>query len=167
MGCDSFIILNLSINTIDTGVTQNKNILTANSDSATYQWLDCNISFLPIPRETKQLFTATSNGDFAVEITKNNCTDTSACYTVNNMEIIRIGELHGIKIYPIPTTHFLTIQYTSNQKEKLTIYNILSELVYKDIWEMGETQKSINVASLNKGIYMIRIGDMLQKIVKE
>ena len=89
-GCDSLITLNLTVNTPNTSVTQAGANLTSNATSATYQWLVCP-GFTPIVGETNQSFTASANGDYAVAVTENGCTDTSACYTVIGIGIQEIN----------------------------------------------------------------------------
>lgn len=85
-GCDSLIKLNLIINQVDTAVTQAGANLVANALGTSYQWLSCP-GFTPIAGQTNQSFMATSNGDYAVEVTLNGCKDTSACYTVTGIGI--------------------------------------------------------------------------------
>jgi PKD repeat protein len=57
-------------------------VITASQNGADYQWLDCNNSFSQITGATSQSYTATTNGDYAVMVTQNNCSDTSACMNV-------------------------------------------------------------------------------------
>ncbi len=86
-------------------VTQNANVLTADQASATYQWLDCNNTYSPIPNATNQTFTPSITGNYAVEITLNGCSDTSACFLVDytgiteligqSKEIVRITDVSG------------------------------------------------------------------------
>lgn len=77
--CKSIIITS---NTIDTTIIQSMNTLTSNSLGSTYRWLDCNNNFTHISGETNQSFTASTNGDYTIEITKNGCIDTSACINI-------------------------------------------------------------------------------------
>ena len=102
-GCDSVVTLDLIINTVDSSVSQNGIILTADVVGAAYQWLDCDNSFSIISGETNQSFTTTANGNFAVEITLNSCVDTSACYSVTSVGIIENSFGNGLLIYPNPT----------------------------------------------------------------
>jgi len=67
--------------TINTSVTQTGSTLAADAAGATYQWIDCNGN-APISGQTFQSFTANSPGSYAVIITQNGCSDTSACYTI-------------------------------------------------------------------------------------
>ena len=63
-------------------VTLNGTTLLATQGFATYQWIDCNNGNTPIPGATGQSYTNESGGNFAVIITRNGCTVTSACTTV-------------------------------------------------------------------------------------
>lgn len=102
-GCDSTVTLNLSINPINTSATQANDVLTAVETGASYQWFDCQ-SMQSIPGASNQTFVATSNGDYAVAITNNGCTDTSACYTVVAAGIFENGFDTELHIYPNPTS---------------------------------------------------------------
>ncbi|MEM7039925.1 MAG: hypothetical protein AAF570_23330, partial [Bacteroidota bacterium] len=80
-GCDSNLTIQLTIVPVDTSVNMSGNALQATASGATFQWLDCNANFAPVPNATSSTFLATQPGSYAVEVTENGCTDTSACYT--------------------------------------------------------------------------------------
>lgn len=67
--------------TIDNSVTIDENVLTANFDAngATYQWLNCADGNTTIAGETNRSFTATTSGNYAVQITFNGQTVLSNC----------------------------------------------------------------------------------------
>lgn len=83
------------------------------------------------------------------------------------------NSITGFKVFPNPATNSFTIEYNgvfgreTKHRQDLTIYNILGGLVYKDNWPQGQTQKSIDVSSFPKGVYIIRIGGAVQQVVKE
>ncbi|MBK9733582.1 MAG: VCBS repeat-containing protein [Saprospiraceae bacterium] len=78
-GCDSIVIAMLTFNTLDNGVTQSQNTLTANLTGAQYQWFDC-ITLTDIVSATGQSYTPTKNGKYSVKLTDgNNCKSVSAC----------------------------------------------------------------------------------------
>ncbi|MEO0896679.1 MAG: T9SS type A sorting domain-containing protein [Bacteroidota bacterium] len=86
-GCDTSYYLNLVPLVVDTTVVRlGASTLVSTNQQATYQWLDCNKGFLPIPGATSATFSPTENGDYAVEVTPLdsaiNCQDTSACFSV-------------------------------------------------------------------------------------
>jgi len=107
--CDEIATTTLSFINVDVSVNNLTPTLTANLSNATYQWLDCNNNYAQIPGETSQSFTATSNGNYAVEVTKNNCVDTSACEVVNNVAILENSFIHIPKLFPNPTNGKLTL----------------------------------------------------------
>ena len=76
-------------------------------------------------------------------------------------------ERNYFSIYPNPTSSSFTIQHSTLQKEELTIYNVLGEQIYKDIWLPAQTQKSIDVANLPKGLYIVRLGESAERVVIE
>ncbi|MBX2985484.1 MAG: DNRLRE domain-containing protein [Bacteroidia bacterium] len=94
---------------IDQSLTQNNNILTANQSGATYQWLDCDNGYTEMQGETNQSFTATQNGNYAVEITQGVCVDTSACYSVSSLGILENNLGTDITVYPNPTEGMVKI----------------------------------------------------------
>ncbi len=103
-GCDSIVSLILTINTTpDTSISQDGLTLTSNAIDASYVWLNCDNSKLPIDGETNQSFTTITNGNFAVEVTKNGCTDTSACIAVNNVGIMETSFYRSIRVSPNPS----------------------------------------------------------------
>ena len=88
-GCDSTVTTDLTINSVsDLAISTSGVIISANNIGATYQWLDCNNNNSILVNETGQSFTATTNGNFAVELTENGCVDTSACVAITTVGII-------------------------------------------------------------------------------
>lgn len=71
------------------------------------------------------------------------------------------------EIYPNPTNNIINIQHTTSQKEELVLYNILGEIIYKDKWYVGQSERSIDVGNFAKGVYIVRIGDAVHKVAVE
>ena len=88
--CDTIYTTTLSIETVDSTVVQNGATLNANMTGADYQWLDCDNNLAVIAGETSQSFTPSVTGNYAVVVTLNGCSDTSACFLVDytGIEII-------------------------------------------------------------------------------
>jgi hypothetical protein len=115
-GCDSVVTLNLTVETVDNGVTYNiiggppyTHELTSNQNGATYQWLNCP-AMTPISGATNQSFTVTGNGEYAVEVTNGSCIDTSACASVTSVGIVENNFGNELLIYPNPTFGVVTIK---------------------------------------------------------
>jgi hypothetical protein len=116
-GCDSIIKLDLIINHLNTAVVQNGAVLTAQSNSGTYLWLDCKAAMAPISGETSKVFTAVKNGEYAVEVSEGSCADTSDCYTVSGLGLNQTAFSGQLKVYPNPGTGLYSILLGNNSQE--------------------------------------------------
>lgn len=86
LGCDSVRRLDLTIHTIDNGITDNANgTLTANMPGVSYQWLDCDNNNSPLNGMTSQTIIVPSPGNYAVELNNNGCLDTSNCLNISSI----------------------------------------------------------------------------------
>lgn len=164
--CDSLVTLDLAINPINITITNTTLTLTANQTAATYQWLDCDNGNVAIPSETSQSYTATTNGNYAVEVSLGSCVDTSAC---ENISIVGINENilgETISIYPNPTSGVATINLGTIKEATIKILNITGEELY-NINQINESQVEVSLSDYSKGIYFIKIqSNNQQKVVK-
>ena len=128
--CDSIIITSLTVNQVDTSVSQNGIVLTANSSIANFiQWVDCDNNFNLLPNQNNSSFTATSNGNYAVIISENNCIDTSSCYLVNTVGTHFISS-NNLILFPNPSKDLINIRFVkSYQNINLTINDINGRLI--------------------------------------
>ena len=109
------------------------NILVAQQSGAAYKWLACDIGFSPVPFGTGQSFTVTGPGIYAVEVTKNGCKDTSACFSFLDIGISSINEdLAEINVYPVPFSDNLNLQFQKPLNfAKIIVLNQLGQIVYE------------------------------------
>ncbi|MFO7669071.1 MAG: MopE-related protein [Bacteroidales bacterium] len=137
-GCDSTITINLTIQTVDVSVMQNGDTLTADVSHSTYQWLDCNDNYKTILNETDRSFVASTDGNYAVEVTQNGCVDTSLCYSVIVSEIPAENTFsESILIFPNPTEGKFHIDLGKNMVDirlKITDANgrVINSFKYSD-----------------------------------
>jgi len=163
-GCDSVVTLNLTINSVDTSVTNNAPTLIANATGASYQWLDCNNNFTPIAGETQQSFTATSNGSYAVEISENGCVDTSACYTIVNVGIVENDFGNSLLIYPNPSDGNFSIDLGKTYSGiKITIADVLGRQLQNTTF--SQTQQLHLTFTEPAGVYLITVETATEKAV--
>ena len=154
-GCDSIITLNLTINNANTATTQAGTQLSATASGASYQWLTCN-PFTIISGANSQAYTATANGDYAVAVTENGCTDTSNCMTVNSVGIYEFNAQNLITISPNPTNSIFKIECPMNGANVI-LYNSFGQ---KLLTSKIENQTSlIDISHFSKGIYIAEIID--------
>ncbi len=157
VGCDSVIVINLFIKTVNSTVTQSGIILTASATGATYQWLDCDNGFISLSGETNQVFTASLNGNYAVIITQNGCTDTSACYSITTVSAIEMNPENNIEVFPNPALSYFVITLEKNfKKANVIITDISGKIIFTNT--ATETQKiELNTKDFAAGIYLVQI----------
>lgn len=129
-GCDSVVTLNLTIDPINTSVTQNGIVLTADNASQSYQWIDCNDNNAPISGATNQAFIPSENGDYAVVITSGGCSDTSSCISVTTVGLEEFANQGFVVLAPNPTDGSFSV--TLNEmvpRVQSTIYDAAGKLV--------------------------------------
>ncbi|PHR49024.1 MAG: hypothetical protein COA32_02975 [Fluviicola sp.] len=167
VGCDSIITLDLTINSPDVSVTNNSPTLIANASSGTFQWVSCDENYNPILGETDPAYTAIGNGNYAVIVTQNGCTDTSACETVNNIGLSNVNQ-KNLKIFPNPTNNSVTI---SND---LLIHSVkVIDFSGRVIIEKTTNKKEVKIdlGDHSKGVYTIEIllsdGVVMKKVMKQ
>ena len=164
-GCDSLVTLDLTINTLNNVIINNSPTLSSNIAGATYQWLDCDNNYAPIIGETNQSFTANSNGNYALSLTYNNCTDTSACESINNVTILENSFSKIPKIFPNPTTGKLTIELNDlHERINISLRSIEGKLISST---NVESTKSFSYEINEKpGIYIIEISNNESKYAR-
>jgi hypothetical protein len=131
---------------------------------ALYQWLDCNNNFAPIEGEVNREFFPFTPGNYAVQIAKNGCIDTSACYTFLPLDFVEASSNLYV-VFPNPLLDIIEVKSTTNKPNYLEIFNVYGQVVYH---EHFINQTSIMLDYLSKGIYFIRFNrETTQKLVKE
>ena len=131
LGCDSIIMLNITINHIDTSTSVNFPTILANYALASYQWFDCENNYTAIPGETNQSFTPTTNGSYAVQLTDNNCIDTSSCVQISTLNIDN-EHANQVKIYPNPTSGKVIVELGQLKNVSIKIYDNTNKLIYSE-----------------------------------
>lgn len=160
---------NIIITPVNSGITQVDGItLTANLTGAIYQWIDCDNGNTPIAGETDQTFTATANGNYAVEVTKNSCTEISNCITVTTVGIEEVQTGNTWKIYPNPATDAVYIDLGKQSNATVDILDINGRIVKKT---NIMTQGTIDVSTLTPGTYYLKIQTesnfKIEKLIKQ
>jgi plastocyanin len=153
-GSSSNQILAVTTNTIDTSVSRSGATLTANAAAASYQWINCSNN-AAISGQTNQSFTPSSSGSYAVIVTKNNCTDTSYCYSVNITGVVENTTTAVISIYPNPVKGKLIIENDKYENSKIEFYNLVGERCFQSVLNSYKTE--IDLSMLPKGIYFVKI----------
>ncbi len=154
-GCDSIITLKLTIDTINTDVSLNANILSATESAAgtTYQWINCDTN-KPIANATNQTYTVTLTGNYGVIISNGACMDTSDCVTVTLVGF-ESNANHEWNVYPNPTSSKINFELKSTSQ--LTITDALGKIVLENNLHMGKHQ--IDLSEYANGVYILNLND--------
>ncbi len=163
-GCDSVISIDLTIKNADVSISNNDPQLTANAINASYRWLYCDSAFKAVPNASNKTFTAVRNGNYAVEITQNQCIDTSVCENINSLSLMHNSFTAGIKVFPNPGKGNFEVLFG----------NIQSELNFKIFDSEGRmllNRKYSNTASVQcdslllPGLYYLHINSGAENAV--
>ncbi len=145
----------LFVSAVDTTVNVNQHIMVAAANAATYQWLDCNNGFAPIPGATAKQFIPLVPGTYALSVTKNGCNDTSACYTITTIGLDDITA-SDIRIFPVPARDEVTITMNVQGEYTAAIYDLTGRNMLTDAIRFGKII-SIPVNNLETGAYLLGI----------
>jgi hypothetical protein len=136
---------------IDTDVNNADYVLTALEDDATYQWIDC-ADDSEIVGATDQTLSPTENGEYAVIITTDECTDTSDCKIVAGLSVNAYGELIKVSIHPNPSNGNFNIQTNATEAAKVLIYDTSGKVVLESKMQ-GELYIDL---ALESGTYFVQ-----------
>lgn len=142
--------LTVAINNTNTEVAVQGNTITALATNATYQWINCSDN-LPIAGATNASYTATAAGSYAVTVTQNGCSKTSACVSVSTLGIDSNVKSRWI-IYPNPTTEQLFIE--STEATDITIIDTTGKII--SMTRLTAGTNVISVSSLPVGVYFLK-----------
>ena len=162
-------LVNVTYNPVDASVSTTSPTITANETGATYRWLDCNNGNAVISDETAQSFTASSNGSYAVEVTKNGCTKISECVTISTLSLKKDILDNIISIYPNPVQEIVNVKLRNSKDVTIKVSNLKGQLIY----QKAKINSSTHSFELNAapGVYFIEVitdGNKQQfKIVKK
>ena len=170
-GCDSTVTLNLTINTVDVGTTLSDYTITSAAVGVAYQWLNCDSSYSVITGATNADYTATANGNYAVEVVSGGCTDTSDCVTISGLGLNENSLGQTFSIYPNPTKGKAMLSFENEQNS--VIINLLSAT--------GELIQSNTISDADRfeiaitgpaGVYFVEVLDEVKgkstlRVIKE
>lgn len=157
-GCESSERLKVSVVIYagDLSVHMINKSLVANAQNVSYQWIDCSDN-QPIIGANLKSFTPTVNGNYAVIITENACSDTSDCIRVEFVGISMNTLQKSLVIYPNPSKGHINIKYNADWKGGEVIVSSLNgqELFRKTLNNSAGTEQfQLNLAP---GLYFIGV----------
>lgn len=159
-GCDSIIITNLTVNSVDTSITIIPGGFISNQPNASYQWCECTINGpLPIPGKTNQTFLPDFLGTYSVIVTYNNCTDTSGCFNPTMVGLNSINPDLWFNAYLDPENNQIDVK-SKVDFESVELFDITGRIVRNELSTNREVK--LNTADLIKGLYVLRVKNGIQ-----
>ena len=153
------------LESIDVALTNDGQSLSANQNNASYQWLNCNEGNTAIVGATSQVYTPTTNGQYAVQITAGSCIEVSNCETILTVGTGESDNYGVVKIYPNPSNGEMTIEVTEMLlNTKVKILNVLGKQVAS--YDLTQTSTYLQL-DLENGIYFVLIDGISSKIILE
>ena len=138
-------------------VTKSNTTLSAADKGATYQWLDCNNGKTPVPGATRKDYTGATAGNYAVQVTKNGCVDTSACFTYYPTGINEVSIQSGLRISPNPATAQISISLEQTMDNTtIRIYDLLGQMIMENT-DISGSRMSIDISKLTLGNYLVEV----------
>lgn len=155
-GCKTLYRLKLIIIPIDASIKLEGNTLAGETSFGTYQWLNCDNNYESIEGATLRKFTPTESGNYALQIAKNGCIDTSACIQVTITDINEALEVNNIQLYPNPTTQNINLSFDNEQAEiTISVKDLVGRLINKHTFYNKE---NVNLSlEQPKGIYLVHL----------
>lgn len=169
LGCDSILEINLSVDTLNLLVATNGFTASSLETGAQYQWLRCP-TYTPISGASQAFFDPAQYneplGDFAVEISKGACVDTSSCISLTPASSAE-DAFPSLKVYPNPNRGNLHLVGSILGAVRIIIYSANGQIIYNE-WhqELPELLRW----DAAPGLYQVEIsnaeGRSYRKIIK-
>lgn len=149
-GCDSTIFLDFTI-LPNLGFENSQYPLVASAQNASYQWVDCNNDFNPIPGETNREFYFTTNGSYAVIVNQNGCVDTSGCIEITDASN-NINPKHDqVRVYPNPTHGIFHVE--TNRVSTIDLFDGLGRQL--DEINIESKSHTLDLSNRDDGVYFV------------
>ncbi|MDC3337345.1 T9SS type A sorting domain-containing protein [Flavobacteriales bacterium] len=155
-GCINYDTVAIIVNTLPTNtVTQIGSTLLADNVNAEYQWVHCDSSMLSIIDDTAQLFEPTLNGNYAVILYENGCSDTSNCFSINTLTLDSHIEPLNFLLFPNPCYGPLNLRLNNMEDGLIRVYTLNGRLVFTS--PVNDKYWSKDLSFLNSGIYIFEL----------
>lgn len=153
----------LNLNTTTAGAT-----ISSSQGTATYQWINCSNN-TAIAGATSQSYIATANGSYAVIVTKNGCTDTSACVNITGLGLDDLN-FEDVSIYPNPSNGKITVSFNKEVTLKSFVIRDVTGRLVREEKPQTTTGITFDISTEAQGVYFLNIesGNTIQsfKLIK-
>ncbi len=163
LGCDSTVVLNVSLTTLDTSVVRiDVNTVTAQASGVSYSWVNCETLVQDQPGDTLATFSVGQGkfGNYFVIVSDGTCSDTSECFFLSGDLISVDDEFQAsMKLYPNPTHGEVIVAFNEWASElELMLFTTQGQLVRT--WDRAQANEiTLNISDLPAGLYLLQVRD--------
>ena len=156
-GADSILLQNLVVTLLDTSVSVSGITLSSHQNTGTYQWVDCDLAYDTIIGAVIQNYESLSNGNYAVIISSNGCSDTSSCHQISGVGIDDIVKQSILSIYPNPNEGEFVIERKNGFEGELLlrIFDTRGRVVVNTILAKEQRYVEIDLTRFEAGLYYV------------
>jgi hypothetical protein len=139
-------------------ITETDGVLSTSTLGDNFQWIDCNNN-IPINGANTNEFTPINDGNYAVEVTNNQCAWMSDCYTFSAVSLAQINEEGAYFVYPNPAVNAISLTIPNGKSiTSIVIVDELGRMVKK--FTKDEINSSLIISDLENGFYSIHIEEI-------
>jgi hypothetical protein len=155
-GCDSTHTIQLIVESaLNPIITEVDGVLATSTLGDNFQWIDCTGN-LPISGAITNEFTPINDGNYAVEVTNNQCTWMSDCFTFSTVSTSQINEDEAYSVYPNPANDFLTLYMPKGKSvASISIMDELGRIVA--VREVTSAANTFDLLKLEGGMYFLTV----------
>jgi uncharacterized repeat protein (TIGR03803 family) len=138
------------------GTTLNADV---SASGATFQWLDCDNGNALISGANQNTYSPLISGNYAVQVSLNNCAITSDCY---NIEVTSVGldeyEVYNLnfQLYPNPFDDMVTFE--GENIYSLKVFDVAGKLVYSST-NFTQKRMVLDFSHFEAGTYVVFINE--------
>ncbi len=166
--CDTLLVINLKVITLDTEITmENGFIKVVSEENAEYQWYSCNADTIAIEGANQYFYKPDSSGNFLVKITFQGCIFTSDCFEFIRSSTVEKADT-PFTCFPNPT--FSTLQIVTSRHLNYEVFDLNGRKLDSGQFLIGSNQ--LDMEQYVSGIYILYLSDLKQnsfytKLVKQ
>jgi hypothetical protein len=161
-GDDSTVVTILTVHApLSVAVSDNVTHISLISPNAvSYQWIDCGNGNIPVPGATASEFYPVANGSYAVIVSANGCSDTSACVVIDQLGLAGTTFVNAL-LYPNPVSGdgVVTVQ-APTAIQSLQLYTADGRIVVIEQLQITGEKAAITLPALAPGTYFIALDDV-------
>jgi hypothetical protein len=152
-GCDSFCTLRLAVNNLPQPIITRIFDTLGTQTYAAYQWIR---NGALLTGDSSQSLTITQAGTYSVIVTDvNGCSDTSAAFNVNSVNIFDEISAVGAILYPNPGSGEFTLEFQNEAVRELEITDAIGRSILRPV--IVERRGQFTIENAANGIYFLII----------